>query len=230
MLTPVLITFKRSCVFVGETSMNILWKGSDERPFLRAYILSFFFLFNTWYEDLVRPHDIIDSISSGSQKKCIYSNHFSAESLCHCDMIYVDLPYIPVRSKSLPAVIWGFYVETWERLFFPFQRIEKLICSRVVCFTYHGILSLVFLFSMHDFNPDFFFISCYSCRNFLPFENYTRTISFILEYACKSLTLIYSVKYYLILFFFCHPFSSLIFLLNHEHRKLTNQIFQNPVK
>lgn len=37
------------------------------------------------------------------------------------------------------------------------------------------------------------------------------------------------MKYYPIQFF-CHSCSSLISLSKHEHRKLTNQLFQNPVK
>jgi len=108
-LTAVLITFERSCIFVGETSMNIQWKGSDESPFLRVYILSFLsfsFFFSTWYDGLILPRNIIDLFLQGAKKKA-----FTRSILLQNHSVIVTCWFtIYTRiTESLAADIWRFY-------------------------------------------------------------------------------------------------------------------------
>jgi hypothetical protein len=157
-LTAVLITFERSCIFVGETSMNIQWKGSDESPFLRVYILSFlsfsfFFQHMIWRLNLASQY--YRPLSSGSQKKGIYSKHFTAESLCHCHLlIYHIYQNNWIACSRYLTILWP--NSGLERLFFPFQKLKRRSAAELSIFYITAFFCWSSLFSMHDFNTKFF--------------------------------------------------------------------------
>jgi len=158
-LTAVLITFERSCIFAGETSMNIQWKGSDKSPFLRVYILSFlsfsFFFSSRWYDGLILPRNIIDLFLQGAKKKAFTQSILPQN---HSVIVTCWFTIYTRITESLAADTWRFYdlILVQSAYSFLSRNWRGDLQQSLSIFYIAAFFCWSSLFSTHDFNPNFF--------------------------------------------------------------------------
>lgn len=156
------------------------------------YISFLFSLFLFFFQQMIWRLNLASQyyrpLSSGSQKKGIYSKHFTAESLCHCHLlIYHIYQNNWITCSRYLTILWP--NSGSERLFFPFQKLKRRSAAEFIYFLYRSILLLVIPVFNARLQSQLLFISCYSRRNFPPLKSYARTISFVLEHVCRAFLL-----------------------------------------
>lgn len=149
-LTAVLITFERSCIFVGETSMNIQWKGSDESPFLRVYIYTRRLNLASQY---YRLYFFREPKNKRAFTQSILLQNHSVIVTCYM-LIYHIYQHNWIACSRYLSILWP--NSGLERLFFPFQKLKRRSAAELSIFYITAFFRWSSLFSMHDFNPKFF--------------------------------------------------------------------------